>query len=36
MKVTVISVVVGVLGTVPKGWERQIEELEIRRRIDII
>ena len=36
MGVTVIPVVVGVLGTVPKDLERRIEELEIRGRIDTI
>ena len=33
MSVTVIPIVVGVLGTVYKSLERELEELEIRRRI---
>ena len=33
MKVTVIPVVVGALGTIPWNWERNVEELEIRGRI---
>ena len=36
MKLTVIPVVIGTLGTVPKGLERGLEELEIRERIEII
>ena len=36
MKVKVIPIVVGALGTVPKGLERGLENLEIRGRIDII
>ena len=33
IKVTVIPLVIGALGTVPKDLERGMEELEIRRRI---
>ena len=33
-RVTVMLIVVGALGTVPKGLERELEELEIGRRID--
>ena len=36
MRVTVISVVSGVLETVPNGLEKGLEELEIWGRIDII
>ena len=36
MKVKVIPIVVGALGTVPKGLERGLENLEIRGRIDTI
>ena len=36
MRVKVIPIVVGALGTVPKGLERGLENLEIRGRIDII
>ena len=35
-RVTVISVEVGSLGTVPKGLERRLEESVIRRRIETI
>ena len=36
MKVKVIPIVVGALGTVPKGIEKVLENLEIRGRIDTI
>ena len=36
MRMTVIPLVTGVLGTVPKGFERGLEELEIRKRIGTI
>ena len=36
MKVKVIPIVVGALGTVPKGLERGLESLEIRGRIETI
>ena len=36
MKVTMIPIVVGVLGTVPKSLERRLEELKIKRRIETI
>ena len=36
MKVTVIPVVIGILGTIPKSLERGLEELEIRERIENI
>ena len=36
MKVTVIPIVVGTLGMVPKGLEKRLEEVEIRGRIEII
>ena len=36
MKVTGISIIVGALGTFPKGFEKSLEELEIRQRIGII
>ena len=31
-----ISIVIGALGTVSKGWERKVEELEIRGQIETI
>ena len=34
LRVTVIPIVVSALGTVPKGLERKLEELEIRGRIE--
>ena len=36
MKETVIPIVIGTLGTVPKSLERRLEELEIRRRTKTI
>ena len=36
MKVTVIPIVIGALGTVSKGLERGLEKLEIRRRSETI
>ena len=36
MRVTVIPIVAGALGTFPKGLEKRLEELEIRRRIETI
>ena len=36
MRVTVIPFVIGALGTFPKGFERKLEKLEIRGRIDTI
>ena len=36
MKVTVISVVIGALETIPKCLTRRLEELEIRGRTEII
>ena len=33
---TVIPIVVGVLGTIPKGLEKRLEQLEIRGRIETI
>ena len=36
MMLTVISVVAGALGTVPKSLEKRLEELKIRRRMEII
>ena len=36
MKMTVIPIVVGALGTVPKGMEKRLGELEIRGRIEAI
>ena len=36
MKVKVISIVFGALGTVPKGLEKGLESLEIRGRIETI
>ena len=36
MMVTVIPIVVGELGTVPKSLERDLEELKIRGRIETI
>ena len=36
MQVTVIPVVVGTLGTVPKGLKRGLKQLEIRGRIETI
>ena len=36
MKVAVILIVVGAHGTVPKGLEKRLEKLEIRRRIKSI
>ena len=34
MMVTVIPLVVGALGTIPKGLEKRLEEFEIRKRIE--
>ena len=36
MKLKVIPIVIGALGTVPKGLERGLENLEIRGRIETI
>ena len=36
MKVTVIPIVVGALGTVPKGLEKKVEKLKIKGRIETI
>ena len=36
MRVTVIPIVVGVLGTAPKGFEKGPEELEIKRRLVVV
>ena len=36
MKVTLITIVVNALGTVPKGLEKRLEELKIRGRIETI
>ena len=36
MKVTVIPIVIGALGTVTKGLIQRLEELEIRGRMDAI
>ena len=36
MKVTVIPVIIGVLGTVPKGLLQGLEDLEIRGRVETI
>ena len=36
VRVTVIAVVVGALGTVPKSSEKRLEELEIEERIETI
>ena len=36
MKVTVIPIVVGALGTVTKGLVKGLEELEIRKRVETI
>ena len=36
MRLKVIPIVVGVLGTVPKSLEDRLEELEIRGRIETI
>ena len=34
MKVTVISIVVGALGTIPKGLVKGLEDLEIRGQVE--
>ena len=34
MKVTVIPIVIGVLGTVSKGLVQRLEDLEIRERVE--
>ena len=36
MKITVIPIIVGALGTVPKGLEKGLKELELRERIETI
>ena len=36
MKVTVISIVIGALGTIPKGLIKGLEDLEIRGQAEII
>ena len=36
MKVTVISIIIGVLGTVPKGFVKGQEDLEIGGQVEII
>ena len=36
MKMTVIPIMVGALGIVPKGMEKRIEELKIRGKIETI
>ena len=36
MRMTVVLIVAGTLGTIPKGLERGVEELETRKRIDIL
>ena len=36
MKVTVIPIIVGALGTVPKNLEKRLDEEEIRERIETI
>ena len=36
MVLTVIPIVIGVLGTIPKGLEQELNELEIRRRAETI
>ena len=36
MKVTMIPIVVGVLGMIPKGLEKRLEAIEIRGRIESI
>ena len=36
MKVKVIPIVIGVLGTIPKGWVKGLEELEITGQVSII
>ena len=36
MRVKVVPIVIGALGTVPKGLERSLDELEIRGRIETI
>ena len=36
MKMTLIAIVIGALGTIPKGFVRWLDELEIRERADTI
>ena len=36
MRMTVILIVVGVFGTVPKGLEKKLVELEIKGKLEII
>ena len=36
MKMTVISIVIGTLGTIPKGLVKGLEELEIKGQAEII
>ena len=36
MKVTVLPSVIGVLGTIPKGLVKGLEDLEIRRQVETI
>ena len=35
-KITLIPIIIGALGTVPKGLEERLEELEIRGRIETV
>ena len=36
MKMTVLLIIIGALGTVTKGWVKGLEDLEIRKRVDSI
>ena len=36
MRVNVMQIVIGALGTVPKGWVKELEELKIGGRIDTV
>ena len=36
MRMTVVPIVIGALGTIPKGLEKEREELEIRGRLETI
>ncbi len=36
IRVMLIPIVSGALGTVPKGWERELQELEIAKRVGTI
>ena len=36
MKVTIVSIVIGALGTITKGWLKGVEDLKIGRRVETV